>query len=62
MRCLEQYDFGENGMGLFRGLPLIFDLEKKNTILNVGDYLSFEWNWKLMCRSTRLEVSGLNWD
>lgn len=55
VRCLEQYDFGENGIGLFRGLHLILDLEKKNTILNVGDNLSYEWNQKLMDRPTRIE-------
>ena len=37
---MEQYDFGEDGVDLFRELPLIFDLEKKNSIFNVGDSLS----------------------
>lgn len=46
MKCLEQYDFGIGGMGLSRGLPLIFDLEKKTTFLNVDDNLKSEWKMK----------------
>lgn len=36
--------FGKDDVGLFRELPFIFDLEKKNTLKNVGDSLALNEN------------------